>query len=130
MPGPPADRDVWPLPLGTAGLGSHDGVLCVGVPFWLAEVVVCAFTFPAVYRLLRTKEEWDGANCLTCGYDLRSSPERCPECGAPNTWRPKIKPPPPPPFRGRLARFVETAGTLRLARRAKDARRCGTPGEG
>ena len=53
-----------------------------GMPHWL-PVVVFALA-PAVRwtrerrRLVRVRE----GRCTSCGYDLRASPERCPECGA------------------------------------------------
>ena len=120
---------VTPLLPGSLGIRSHQGTLSAAVPLWLIELALCAWTAPALYQLLRTKEAWDGAHCLTCGYDLQASPERCPECGAANTWRAEPKPPPPAPFLARLAKFSETTEWVRH-RRAKNARRGDTPGAG
>ena len=36
----------------------------------------------ALRRLRRTQERSRFNRCLSCGYDLRASPKRCPECGA------------------------------------------------
>ena len=54
-------------------------------PLWFAAVVTG--TLPAVW-LTRWRRESIAAKrrragqCTGCGYDLRESPERCPECGA------------------------------------------------
>ena len=47
-------------------------------PHWFG--VLLFGTFPAIY-LIRRKKRMPGT-CKTCGYDLRATPERCPECGA------------------------------------------------
>ena len=52
------------------------------IPFWFLTVLFAAMP------LLRARRAWDrrrwlGPNaCRACGYDLRATPERCPECGA------------------------------------------------
>jgi hypothetical protein len=54
------------------------------IPYW---IVLGALGFlPAVWlfvtaRHLLRKRPSDGTCCLVCGYDLRATPERCPECG-------------------------------------------------
>jgi hypothetical protein len=56
----------------------------IGCPFWaLLALFVCAGIVPMVPRLRRARRRHAGL-CGTCGYDLRASPERCPECGTPN----------------------------------------------
>ncbi len=53
------------------------------VPLWLPTLmfgIACSCAYMPLYR--RRKRKKLGL-CLKCGYDLRASKERCPECGTP-----------------------------------------------
>lgn len=51
------------------------------VPFWFVLLIFGAL--PAYYAVTvhRTWRQRRPGFCLTCGYDLRATPDRCPECG-------------------------------------------------
>jgi hypothetical protein len=59
------------------------GALRIGIPFWLPLLFTIVpplwWLFSKMQKLHRRR---DGL-CRECGYDLRASRERCPECGTP-----------------------------------------------
>jgi len=53
----------------------------VTVSYWLVAVI---FLFPPALRgweYIRRKRLATSGRCSVCGYDLRATPDRCPECG-------------------------------------------------
>jgi hypothetical protein len=61
---------------------SHQSISEVGIPHWMIAAVcaIAPFTRFIGHRWWRRRRAIAGL-CLTCGYDLRATPERCPECG-------------------------------------------------
>src|SRR5207302_33845 len=56
-------------------------------PLWLPPL----FTAALSYFLGRVRQRFPSGHCRSCGYDLRATPDRCPECGTAvaSTTRPR-----------------------------------------
>jgi hypothetical protein len=82
----PAGGTMLPYGRGSAGVlvpwlesMSYEALI---VPFW--SLALLAMVYPALrgHRVVRGMLRARRGQCIACGYDLRASPERCPECGA------------------------------------------------
>jgi hypothetical protein len=87
--------DLARQPLGWAGIGAvvlpganslaTYTVTSIAIPYWLVVLVAALLPGRSVVRYgrYRYRRAFKPGVCRSCGYDLRASPDRCPECGAP-----------------------------------------------
>src|SRR5207253_198919 len=61
---------------------ADDSFVQVYFPHWLAASLFALPPLLWMAGLLRRRHRVRGRRCAVCGYDLRATPERCPECGA------------------------------------------------
>lgn len=53
------------------------------IPYWALIIPLTILPFMGFRRLIVRHRRKRRGQCLACGYDLRQSPDRCPECGRP-----------------------------------------------
>jgi hypothetical protein len=51
------------------------------IPFWLIGIVMGLLSTRLIYARIKRRSPKSGV-CVVCGYDLRATPQQCPECGA------------------------------------------------
>jgi hypothetical protein len=51
------------------------------IPCWMPVAILGGVAFFVLARRLYRRRRYKPGLCRKCGYDLRASPERCPECG-------------------------------------------------
>jgi hypothetical protein len=56
-------------------------VTTIAIPFWSIALLLSLPPLLAAARAVRRRTLRRKHICVTCGYDLRASRERCPECG-------------------------------------------------
>jgi hypothetical protein len=62
---------------------------CVIVPYWF---LACVPALTGLWCIRRARRRPAALVCASCGYDLRATPDRCPECGQ-SPHNPTMKPP-------------------------------------
>jgi hypothetical protein len=80
---PPAHPWKAPAWFGWIGL-VHDkpvSSLTVAIPLWLLILMPALLPTCLIWRFVRTRRRIGDGHCRNCGYDLRATPDRCPECG-------------------------------------------------
>jgi hypothetical protein len=53
----------------------------LAIPWWLILIFALAIPAGAAEKSWRQRRRIRKGQCPECGYDLRATPERCPECG-------------------------------------------------
>jgi hypothetical protein len=59
----------------------HGSYFNVAAPYWGISTIIAVIPIAWIVHFLRRKRRGIIGCCRTCGYDLRATPDRCPECG-------------------------------------------------
>ena len=82
----PAQGPSWRVGFGEDHHPFGDGVEqrhWVTLPYWFLACALGACPALRAWRIMHNARRVPGSRCRTCGYDLRATPDRCPECGTP-----------------------------------------------
>ncbi len=60
------------------------------VPHWIPSLAFAVLPAIWYFRLARIRGRIHRGCCIRCGYDLRATPNRCPECGTVSEVRPSV----------------------------------------
>src|SRR5262245_2747467 len=63
--------------------GGLKAVYAFALPFWFLTLLSGILPVRAVFRMVRSRRRQHRGLCQRCGYDLRASTGKCPECGTP-----------------------------------------------
>jgi len=74
-----ADRTLF-LGVASVAMEKH-GFFAVVVPYWAISGILALSPVWRSLRWCRARRRRRRGLCAACGYDLRASPDRCPECG-------------------------------------------------
>jgi hypothetical protein len=53
----------------------------IGLPHWVPAIILLLPPVVATFRWRKQRRRKQEGLCAVCGYDLRATPDRCPECG-------------------------------------------------
>ncbi len=62
---------------------SRFGYWNLAIPFWIPVSLFSIILLPSLVQSYRRRKRKKLGLCLKCGYDLRGSTKRCPECNTP-----------------------------------------------
>ena len=66
-----------------SSLDKNEAAIALGFPMWPPIVIVGFYIVFTNWRVLKRRRRTRQLICMICGYDLRASRDRCPECGSP-----------------------------------------------